>query len=279
MRGVHCVLVTPFAPDESLDPGSIRTLVEFYVAAGVDGVVALGVLGEAHLLADAERRDVIERVVEAVGGRVVLTVGVSHPATRVTVERAREAEALGADAVMVAPPTAYRGHVLAVRRAVSVPVVVQDYPASSGVQLPVDFLASLGDVVVKLEDPPTPPKISALRAAAPSIPILGGLGGVSFLQELKAGAAGTMTGFSFPEALVEIAQAHETGDHAHARQAQAAALPMMVFEAQPGAGPALRKEILRRRGAIASSTVRSPAPGVDPVTLSELDALLEAAPA
>lgn len=279
MRGVHCVLVTPFAPDESLDSGSIPALVDFYVGAGVDGVVALGLLGEANRLADVERREVTERVVAAVAGRVAVTVGVSHPATRVAAERAREAETLGADAVMVAPPAAERGQVLAVRDAVSVPIVVQDHPASSGVRLPVELLASLGEVVVKLEDPPTGPKVAALRAAAPSVPILSGLGGVALLQELEAGADGTMTGFSFPEDLVEIVQAHAAGDLTRARRAYESALPLMVFEAQPGAGPALRKEILRRRGAIASATVRSPAPAVDAVTLSALDALLDAASA
>jgi 4-hydroxy-tetrahydrodipicolinate synthase len=277
VRGVHSVLVTPLTADESVDAGSIRTLVDFYVASGVDGVLALGVLGEADRLSDSERRDVLELVVAAAAGRVTVTVGISHPATRTTVERAREAESLGAEAVMVSPTAASRDHFLAVRDAVSVPLVVQDYPASSGVTLPVDFLASLGDVVVKLEDPPTPRKVAALRAAAPSIAILGGLGGVSLLHELEAGADGTMTGFAVPEALVEIVQAYAAEDLTRARRAYESALPLMVFEAQPGAGAALRKEILLRRGAIASATVRSPAPALDPFTLSALDALLEGA--
>ena len=56
--GVHSVLVTPFAADESLDEASLRTLVDYYVAAGVAGVLALGVLGEADKLSDAERERV-----------------------------------------------------------------------------------------------------------------------------------------------------------------------------------------------------------------------------
>src|SRR5437016_1608449 len=196
--GVHPVLVTPFRPDESLDEDSLRSLVDFVAERGVQGVLVLGVLGEADRLSDAERERVLAVAVEHAGARLAVTAGITHPATRVVVERARAAEAAGAGAVMVSPPALSREHFERVREAVSIPLVVQDYPVSSGVKMPVEFLASLGDVVVKLEDPPTPPKVAALRAAAPQIAILGGLGGVSLLQELEAGAGGTMTGFAFP---------------------------------------------------------------------------------
>jgi 4-hydroxy-tetrahydrodipicolinate synthase len=236
----------------------------------------LGVLGEADRLSDAERERVVGIAVEAAAGRLAVTVGVTHPSTRVAVERARAAEAAGAAAVMVSPPALSREHFARVRDAVGCTLVVQDYPVASGVRMPVDFLASLGEVVVKLEDPPTPPKIAALREAAPTIGILGGLGGVAVLQELEAGSDGTMTGFAFPESLVEIVTAHRAGDAGRARAAWERALPLLVFEAQPGAGVALRKEILRRRGAIEHATVRSPAAAPPAQTLAELDALLAA---
>jgi len=278
LAGVHPVLVTPFRPDESLDEDSLRSLVDFVAERGVQGVLVLGVLGEADRLSDSERARVLDVAVEHAAGRLAVTVGISRPATRVVVERAVAAETAGAAAVMVSPPALSRDHFARVRDAVSVALVVQDYPVASGVRMPVEFLASLGEVVVKLEDPPTPPKIAALRAAAPAATILGGLGGVSLLQELAAGSDGTMTGFAFPEALVEIVEAHRAGEAARARAAWEGALPLMVFEAQPGAGVALRKEILRRRGAIAHATVRSPAPALAAQTLAELDALLETAP-
>jgi 4-hydroxy-tetrahydrodipicolinate synthase len=273
VNGVHSVLVTPFAPDESLDLASVHSLVDFYVAAGVDGVLVLGVLGEADRLSDAERELLVARAVEATAGRVQVTVGISHPATRIVEERARAAEAAGAAAVMVSPATASPEQVERARGAVGVAVVVQDYPAHSGVTLPVDLLASLGDVVVKLEDPPTPPKIDALKRAAPTVAVLGGLGGVLLLDELDAGADGTMTGFAFPEALVDIVEAHRSGDSVRARRAYEQALPLLVFEAQPGAGVGLRKAILHRRGAIAHPGTRSPSPAVDPVTLAALERL------
>jgi 4-hydroxy-tetrahydrodipicolinate synthase len=189
---------------------------------------------------------------------------------------------------MVSPPPgsvagpALRDHFRRVADGLDCTFVVQDHPASSGVKLPVDFLASLAadlppGSVVKLEDPPTAPKVAALRRATDAFQIFGGLGGVSLLYELQAGADGTMTGFAIPELLVEIVRAWQAGDAATARRVFEAALPLMVFEAQPGAGVALRKEILRRRGAIAHATVRQPAPLPDATSLAALDALLASA--
>src|ERR671911_181473 len=118
------------------------------------GVCILGIMGEADKLSDAERRAVTERYVSAIGGRVPVVVGCSAVATKVVVERAREAEAAGATAVMVAPPNNQRNldlvfeHYRRVAQAVSVPVVVQDEPVNTGVVMPATFLAR---VVEKIE--------------------------------------------------------------------------------------------------------------------------------
>jgi len=279
------VVATPFLPDEALDEASIGTLLDYVAGAGGDGALILGVLGEADKLSDAERERVVDLAVERSGGRLQVTVGVTHNATTVTAERARAAERAGAAAVMVSPPPgsgpgpALREHFRRVGGVVSIPVVVQDHPASSGVKLPVEFIAGLAellppDSVVKLEDPPTAPKIAALRRATDRYRIFGGLGGVALLAELDAGADGAMTGFALPEVLVRIVAAHRAGDRAAARRVFEAALPLLVFEAQPGAGVGLRKEILRRRGAIAHATVRQPAPAPDPVLVGALDELM-----
>jgi 4-hydroxy-tetrahydrodipicolinate synthase len=288
--GVHSVLVTPFATDESLDEASLRTLVDYYVAAGVAGVLVLGVLGEADKLSDAERERVQAAALTRAGGRVQVTVGVSAASTVLAATRALSAERAGADAVMVAPPPeslagpVLREHFRRVGERLSIPVVVQDLPAVGGVRMPVEFLASLAEElppgsVVKLEDPPTARKTAALREVAPDLPVFGGLGGTQLLHELEASASGTMTGFALPHLLVEIVAAHTTGELERARRVYEAALPLLVFEAQPVIGLGLRKEILRRRGAIAEATVRQPSPPPDERSLAALDELLQAAQA
>ena len=286
--GVHSVLVTPFSPDESVDEGSLRTLIDYYVEAGVAGVLVLGVLGEAEKLSDAERDLVQSVATEHAAGRLQVTVGVTHRSTVVAAERMRTAVRADAAAVMVSPPPGtsagplLKEHFRRVVAGFDVPVVVQDYPANSGVKMPVGFLADLAEElppgsVVKLEDPPTPAKTAALLETAPGLRVLGGLGGVNLLPELEAGAVGTMTGFAVPELLVRVVEAQCSGDAVCARKTFEKMLPLLVFEAQPMVGLGVRKEILRRRGAISSSTVRSPSPTLDEQTMSALDGLLSTA--
>ena len=283
--GVHNIMATPFLPDEELDLASIGTLIEYLVREDCTGVLALGVLGEADRLTEDERDAVLQTVLEQAAGRLQVSVGVSHQATVVTAKRARQAEALGVAGVMVAPPIgsvagpALRDHYRRIADGLSIPLIVQDHPASNGVKMPVEFIAGLAEFlppgsVVKLEEPPTAPKMARLRELTPSYALYGGLGGVSLLYELDAGAAGTMTGFALPSVLAGIVSAHQAGDHDLAQQRFDRALPLLDFEAQPGVGVALRKELLRQQGAIAHATVRQPAPAADPFLLKTLNKVL-----
>jgi 4-hydroxy-tetrahydrodipicolinate synthase len=152
LKGIYNITPTPFHPDGSLDEPSLARLTGFTVGAGVDGMTILGVLGEAGKLSDAERERVVAATLEAAAGRVPIVVGTSHAATAQCVAYSRQAQRMGASAVMVAPPKlarssdeALRRHYLQVAEAVDIPVVVQDHPASSGVYMSVHFIAALAD--------------------------------------------------------------------------------------------------------------------------------------
>jgi len=285
LRGVWNIVPTPFHDDASLDEDGIRSLVDFVIGTGVDGITVLGVMGEVSRLSDAERRRIIELTVGHAEGRLPICAGVSHAATDRAVAFAREAEALGAHSVMLAPPAlakpnddAVRAHYLAVADAVTIPIVVQDHPASSNVWMSTSLLAGLASAtprcrVVKLEDEPSPPKIRRLLAESPDVAVLGGLGAIMLLEELRAGASGTMTGFGYPDVLVDIVGRWFAGDADGARAAFHAVLPLVRFETQPGLSLAIRKEIYRRRGAMASARVRAPGGKLDAGTLADLDDL------
>jgi 4-hydroxy-tetrahydrodipicolinate synthase len=280
-RGVTTVVATPFDLDERVDMASLANLVNWIIDRGVDGLLALGVLSEADRLNDQEREAVLALVLDRAAGRVPVVVGVTSGSTFTAVERSREAERLGAAGVLLSPPPLSipaRDHFMRVADAVSIPLIAQDHPASSGVQLSVELLAGLAPITVKVEAPPTAPKMTSLIAADAGISVIGGLGGMSLLSELDAGAVGTMTGFAFPELLCEIVRAHESGDRETAATRYRQALPLLVFEAQPGFGAAIRKEILVRRGAIASPCTRAPARELDGSTRRALARLLEEAP-
>lgn len=287
LEGVWTIVPTPFGADGALDLASLPGLTRFVAGCGVNGMTILGVLGEAGRLGDDERRAVVAGVIGAAESLPVC-VGVSHAGTDRAVAFAREAEAAGAHSVMLAPPAlgkpndvAVLAHYLAVAEAIAIPVVVQDHPASSGVHMTVELLATIAERspscrVIKLEDEPSPPKVGRLLASRPDLRILGGLGAIMLLEELRRGAVGTMTGFGFPELLVEIVGRFQAGDEAAARATFHRIMPLIRFENQPGLNLAIRKHIYRRRGAIASERLRAPGPALDAGTIADLDAILAA---
>jgi 4-hydroxy-tetrahydrodipicolinate synthase len=132
---------------------------------------------------------------------------------------------------------------------------------------------------IKLEDPPTPFKTSRildqLKNEDVKVRIFGGLGGVFLLEELLAGATGAMTGFAFPEILVRIVSLFNAKKVDEAADLFYRTVPLMRFEFQEGIGMAIRKEVLHRRGALASPATRPPAAGLDAATRQALDRVLE----
>ncbi len=285
--GVHWMLATPFDDNEDVDAASIPGLVEKAKEVGCRGVVALGVTGEAARLTDAERRLVAETVVKSADGMPV-TLGTTAASTRVAVQRCKEAQSIGAAAVMVAAPPMAKPNLDAlfvyyqrIAEAVDLPIVVQDYPQTSGVHMPASFIARLAQQIpsvryLKLEDPPTPPKITAIRdLIGDRLSIFGGLGGVFLLDELSRGSAGAMTGFAYPEILVDICRAMAEGDRKRAEQVFYRHLPLILFEGQEGIGLSIRKEALYRRGLIRTPRVRHPGPQTTEATRKELQHLVQ----
>ena len=288
LEGVYSVLPTPFADNGDVDEASLRRVVELFIAADVNGVTALGVTGEVARLDDGERAKVLEIVVDQVAGRIGVVAGTSADGTRRCIQYSRHAKAAGATAVMVSPPRmpklnseAVVRHYIALAEAVDVEIVVQDYPPISGYAMEPALLARVAREIprartIKLEDPPTPFKTSRIleQAAGLDVRIFGGLGGVFLLEELMAGATGAMTGFAFPEVLVKIVAQYQAGDIDSAADVFYRAVPLMRFEFQEGIGMAIRKEVLRRRGALTSAATRAPGAALDATTLAALDRVM-----
>jgi 4-hydroxy-tetrahydrodipicolinate synthase len=289
LEGVYSVLPTPFSTNGEVDDASLRKVVDLFIAAGVNGVTALGVTGEVARLDDDERRRVLETVVRQVNGRIGVVAGTTADGTRTCITYTRHARELGATAVMVSPPRmpklnsdAVVRHYAALAEAVDIEIVVQDYPPISGYAMEPALLARIAREIprartIKLEDPPTPFKTSRIleQAAGIDVRIFGGLGGVFLLEELMAGATGAMTGFAFPEILLEIVKRFRAGDVDGAADVFYQAVPLLRFEFQEGIGMAVRKEVLHRRGALASPATRPPAAQLDKTTREALDRVMD----
>lgn len=288
--GVWGVLPTPFEADTlAVDTASVSRLVDLYRDLGATGVVALGVFGEAAQLTPSERIDVLSAVCDAAGDLGVVA-GIADLDTAVAAEESRRLAGVAGgrlDAVMVqansGDPSELRRHFGTVHEACDTPIVVQDYPLSSGVRVSTAALVEALDgaewvAAVKGESPPTSWAIGQL-ADAITAPLFGGLGGVGLLDELMAGAAGAMTGFSHPEALLATVAAWRDGGYAAARAAIEPWLPLINFEAQQQVGLAIRKENFRRRGLLDAAAVRPPARELPPELVPLLDAHWTAATA
>lgn len=288
LKGVYSVLPTPFTPNGEIDVPSLKRVIDLYIRAGVDGLTASGVTSETARLSDAERLFMLETVMAHVNKRVPVVIGASTEGLRTCIELSKKAKALGAAAVMVSPPRlpklnseAVVRHYRSVADAIDIPIIIQDYPPVSGFTMEASLLVRIARELpsartIKLEDAPTPYKTARVLERADSLPIgiFGGLGGTYLLEELMAGATGAMTGFAVPEVLVNVVRLFHAGEREKAAEAFYRNVALMRFEFQEGIGMAIRKEMLRRRGAIAHAGIRPPGTPLEASTQKALDSLL-----
>ncbi|TVR73190.1 MAG: dihydrodipicolinate synthase family protein [Sphaerobacteraceae bacterium] len=287
LSGVYNILTTPFTPDGAIDIPSLERLTRSTIEAGVTGITVLGVAGEAQKLNPEERRIVMSTVKSLAGKDLPIIAGTSHDGTDLTIEASREAQQMGAAGLMIAPPAFLQPgpglteHYRRIAEAVDIPIILQDFPVVNGVTMSPAQMVELCDAVpaittIKLEDVPTPQRTAqTLRMTGRNISIVGGLGGMYLLDELRRGSSGAMTGFAYPEILVKICKAWLSGDRQRATELYYRVLPLLVFEGQPKLGVAIRKEILRRRGLIDHATLRHPGPSLDDGTLADLTETIE----
>ena len=247
-------------------------------------------MGEATKLTAEEARIFTQRVVHRVAGRVPVIVGVSAPGFAAMGELAEAVMALGASGVMVAPASSVRtddqivGYFDMVNETLgSVPWCLQDHPVATGVQMSPSVIlrilkSSPGCVMLKHEDWPGLAKLSTIRAAGAGnvrrVSILTGNGGGLFLpEELSRGADGAMTGFAWPEMMVDVVAAHARGDIERAHDLFDAYLPLARYEQQAGVGLACATPAASR-GAIASPFIRKPGPRLSPQDVADIDRLV-----
>ena len=287
--GVYLITVTPFTDSGALDLASTDRMVDFCLDAGVTGLTVLGIMGEATKLTAEESRLFVKQVLARVAGRVPVVVGASAPGFAPMRELTDTVKALGAAGVMVAPPSTVRtdDQIVAYFAMVNetlgedVPWVLQDHPMSTGVQMSTAVVLRILKnsptcVMLKHEDCPGLAKLSAIRAASERgdltrISILTGNGGGLFLpEELSRGADGAMTGFAWPEMMVDVCRAHAKGDIEKAHDIFDAYLPLARYEQQTGIGLAVRKHILAERGVIASAAIRKPGPKLSAFDIADI---------
>jgi 4-hydroxy-tetrahydrodipicolinate synthase len=292
-EGVYLITVTPFKDNGELDLPSTDRMVDFCLDRGVTGLTILGIMGEATKLTAEESRQFVRQVLTRVQGKVPVVVGASAAGFAPMSELTKSVMDMGAAGVMVAPPSSVRTDdqicsyfdMVTETLGPDVPWCLQDHPTSTGVQMsPGVVLRILKNsptcVMLKHEDFPGLAKLSAVHTAMEKgdlrkISILTGNGGGLFLpEELVRGANGAMTGFAYPEMMVDVCNAFKVGHVDRAFDIFDAYLPLARYEQQAGVGLAVRKHILAQRGAIASAAVRKPGPKLSALDLTDIARLI-----
>ncbi len=291
-QGVYLITVTPFKDNGELDLPSTDRMVDFCLERGVTGLTVLGIMGEATKLTAEESRLFVRQVLARVQGKVPVVVGASAPGFAPMGELTKSVMDMGAAGVMVAPPSTVRtddqisSYFEMVNETLGpdVPWVLQDHPVSTTVQMSTAVVLKILKnspqcVMLKHEDWPGLAKLSAICAAMQKgelrkISILTGNGGGLFLpEELVRGANGAMTGFAYPEMMVDVCAAYAAGNVERAFDIFDAYLPLAKYEQQGGIGLAVRKHILAERGAIASAAIRKPGPKLSALDIADIKRL------
>ena len=290
-QGVFPIAPTAFHPDGRIDTASMDRLTDFYVACGATGVTVLGQMGEAPKLSHGESVAITTQMIRRAPSLPVI-VGVSSPGFASMHALTQEVMAAGAAAVMIGPPNTLRTDDQVInyyRQAAdalgpNVPIVVQDYPLSFSVQMSPTVIRTMVQdipsiVMLKHEDWPGLEKISTLRRfeadkSMRHIAILCGNGGLFLDFEMARGADGANTGYCFPDMLCDVVRLSQAGQRDQAHDLFDAHLPLLRYEQQQGAGLAVRKYVMQRRGLLASDAQRKPAAMLSASARQEVEYLL-----
>jgi len=240
LRGVLTALATPFASDGSIDTRVLCRLVDRSIEGGVHGVVACGSTGEFAAMTDAERRLVVETVVEHVAGRVPVVAQTGATSTAQAIDLSRHAQDAGASVVMVVAPY-YEPLTLeetivylrTVADAVQVPVMLYNLPAATGVNLSPDTVGRLAREVenIRYIKDTSADMAQAGRLIHSYGDVIGTFVGWDslFLAALTEGAAGVMAGTAnvMARELVSIHDSLSAGELERARSQWGAIYPLM----------------------------------------------------
>ncbi len=246
-RGSMPALVTPFA-DGDIDVASVRKLVEWQIAGGIHGIVAVGTTGESPTLSHAEHGRMIELVVEAVNGRIPVIAGAGSNNTAESISLIRHAGEVGADAALVVTPyynkPTQRGliqHYTTLAEASSIPILIYNIPGRSVIDMSVETMAELAqhERIIGVKDATGDiARVSQQRAAC----------GADFVQ--LSGEDATALGFNAhggvgcisvtanvaPKLCAQLQEATLAGDYARALEIQDKVMPLhdaMFVESNP----------------------------------------------
>lgn len=288
LRGLIPIVPTPFDRNRALDLAGLGRIVDYLVDVGVHGMAVLGMAGETYALTEAERADVLSVAAAHIRGRVPLVAGCSHNSGTAVAQLAVESQKCGADVLMVMPPAMgapgpamILHYFRELAEATNLPIMIQDNPAWTGVQLSTGLYAELCELdtvqyaKVETRHPPTT-MAAVVDAVGDRLTILGGQAGTWLPEELGRGAVGTMPAAIIPQVFIRILQLWDEGEREEARALFDRFHPLIRVTGTPHVGIPMSKELYLRLGLIDDAIVRTPLPPLAAQDLADFDAVCSA---
>jgi 2-keto-3-deoxy-L-arabinonate dehydratase len=289
LRGCIPILVTPFADDGSLDLASLEREIDWVIAEGAAGVGCVAIASEGYKLTEDERDAVIQTTVRHVSNRVPIVASADGPGEEPALARAQRAARLGADALMVLPPyfvkpspDALVSYYARIAEMAGIPIMLQDAPQLTGVQMPPSLWARMAEAApglryIKVEGMPQGPTISeTLRLCGDRLGIFCGWGGLSLLDALERGAIGNMPAPNFTRFFADVQRLWESGDRAGAERLFDSGVPFVMWTMQTiDHTVTTAKTEFHRRGIIASPRLRLPTTDLDNIAQAQLARFLD----
>ena len=238
--GCGTALVTPFTSSGAVDEAAVRRLAKRQVEAGIHFLVPCGTTGEAPTLSAAERRRVVELVVDEVAGRVPVLAGAGGYDTKEVIEAAKEMQSAGASGLLSVTPYYNKPtpdglvlHYQAIAEATPLPIVVYNVPGRTGCNVDPGTLARLAKiphvVAVKEASGNMTQICEVMRAVPPEFIVLSGDDALT-LPAMAVGARGIVSVASneLPAEMTQLVEAAEANDFTYAREIHARLLPLML---------------------------------------------------
>ncbi len=270
ISGVLPVFQTPFHTDESIDFATLDREIDWLFENRANGIV-MAMVSETFRLATDERRKLAAHICKTVGGRGVTIISVGSESTHTSAALARDAEAVGADALMAIPPvaTAATEYELAeyfrqILKATSIPLIIQDASGYVGKPMTISLQAQMLDdfpdrVLFKPEAEPVIGRLrELLRETNGQARVFEGSGGMHLLESFKQGVSGTMPGADLTPVVSALWSALEAGDTGRADRISQPLIKLVELQTNLDAYLAVEKYLLCRQGVFRNTVIRGP---------------------
>jgi|APGre2960657468_1045069.scaffolds.fasta_scaffold14306_3 4-hydroxy-tetrahydrodipicolinate synthase len=291
MQGIVPIAVMPFNKEGVVDQEELSREITFLVEIGIEWV-GFGFGSEVHTLSETELVSTLTHAVKVANNQINVIGNVEMNSTLGAISRIKLIKETGCAMAMVRPApslaSAPEKELIAAFTLLAekgnLPIVIQDAPGNSGVNLSAAMLVHLLENVKNIESLKIEPLAPAIKIGeiirlsnGKRCSVIGGSGGIDFIHELKRGAVGTMPGPAFPEIFREIQHRMESGDEKSARTLFAKVLPLIVLSGRDMSTFLFaQKYILQKRGVLKETYLRTPHGVIDPVLPKELDEMLNA---